>query len=540
MPFNESTIEEAALSWFDELGYAVAHGPDLAPGEAAAERDSFADVVLVGRLRDAIDRLNPKIPAEARDEAFRKVLLTDSPSLVANNRKFHWMLCDGVEVEYRRADGSIAGDLVRLIDFDDPANNDWLAVNQFTVIEGQHNRRPDIVVFVNGLPLSVLELKNAANEDATIWNAFHQLQTYKQQIPSLFHFNELLIVSDGLQARLGSLTANQAWFKIWRSTDGEKDAPKSILELEVLVRGVFDKERFLRLLRNFVAFEEDSDSDRIYKIIGGYHQFHAVQQAVEATVMASRPEGDRRCGVVWHTQGSGKSLSMLFYAGQIILHPAMKTPTLVLLTDRNDLDDQLFGQFQRCHELLRQKPVQAEDRDHLRNLLKVASGGVVFTTIQKFAPEEKGERMPLLSDRRNIVVIADEAHRSQYDLIDGLARNMRDALPNASFIGFTGTPIEQNDANTRAVFGEYVSVYDIQQAVIDKATVPIYYESRIAKLSLNEAELPKVDSEFEEITEGEEEDRKRKLKTKWAALEALVGSETRICLIAEDLAQHFD
>ena len=540
MPFNESTIEEAALSWFDELGYAVAHGPDLAPGEAAAERDSFADVVLVGRLRDAIDRLNPKIPAEARDEAFRKVLLTDSPSLVANNRKFHWMLCDGVEVEYRRADGSIAGDLVRLIDFDDPANNDWLAVNQFTVIEGQHNRRPDIVVFVNGLPLGVLELKNAANEGATIWNAFHQLQTYKQQIPSLFHFNELLIVSDGLQARIGSLTANQEWFKIWRATDGEKNATKSILELEVLVRGVFEKTRFLRLLRNFVAFEEDSDSDRIDKIIGGYHQFHAVQQAVEATVMASRPEGDRRCGVVWHTQGSGKSLSMLFYAGQIILHPAMKTPTLVLLTDRNDLDDQLFGQFQRCHELLRQKPVQAEDRDHLRNLLKVASGGVVFTTIQKFAPEEKGERMPLLSDRRNIVVIADEAHRSQYDLIDGLARNMRDALPNASFIGFTGTPIEQNDANTRAVFGEYVSVYDIQQAVIDKATVPIYYESRIAKLSLNEAELPKVDSEFEEITEGEEEDRKRKLKTKWAALEALVGSEKRIRLIAEDLVQHFE
>ncbi|MFM9959840.1 MAG: type I restriction endonuclease subunit R, partial [Planctomycetaceae bacterium] len=433
---NEATVEDAALSWYDELGYAVASGPDIAPGEAAAERQSFGDVVLVGRLRDAIDRLNPKIPAEARDEAFRKVLLTDSPSLVANNRKFHWMLCDGVEVEYRRADGSIAGDLVRLIDFDDPANNDWLAVNQFTVIEGQHNRRPDIVVFVNGLPLSVLELKNAANEDATIWNAFHQLQTYKQQIPALFRFNELLIVSDGLQARIGSLTANQEWFKIWRSTDGEKDAPKSILELEVLVRGVFEKERFLRLLRNFVAFEEDSDSDSIYKIIGGYHQFHAVQQAVEATVMASRPEGDRRCGVVWHTQGSGKSLSMLFYAGQIILHPAMKTPTLVLLTDRNDLDDQLFGQFQRCHELLRQKPVQAEDREHLRSLLKVASGGVVFTTIQKFAPEEKGERMPLLSDRRNIVVIADEAHRSQYDLIDGLARNMRDALPNASFIGF--------------------------------------------------------------------------------------------------------
>ncbi len=554
---TESEVELATLDWFQQLGYSLLYGPEIAPTEPGAERVSFSDVVLVGRLRDAIDRLNPKIPAEARDEAFRKVLLTDSPSLVANNRKFHWMLCDGVEVAYRRADGSIAGDLVRLIDFDDPANNDWLAVNQFTVIEGQHNRRPDIVVFVNGLPLSVLELKNAAKEDATIWNAFHQLQTYKPQIPSLFHFNELLIVSDGLQARIGSLTANQEWFKIWREdrgTDissvnsrGETIAVishgrdgRATLELEVLVRGVFEKARFLRLLRNFIAFEEDSDSDRIYKIIGGYHQFHAVQQAVEATVAASRPEGDRRCGVVWHTQGSGKSLSMLFYAGQIILHPAMKTPTLVLLTDRNDLDDQLFGQFQRCHELLRQKPVQAEDREHLRSLLKVASGGVVFTTIQKFAPTEKGERMPLLSDRRNIVVIADEAHRSQYDLIDGLARNMRDALPNASFIGFTGTPIEQNDANTRAVFGEYVSVYDIQQAVIDKATVPIYYESRIAKLSLNEAELPKVDSEFEEITEGEEEDRKQKLKTKWAALEALVGSEKRIRLIAEDLVQHFE
>ena len=538
--FNESTVEDAALSWFDELGYSVASGPELAPGEAAAERASFGDVVLAKRLRDAIDRLNPKIPADARDEAFRRLLLTDSPSLVANNRKFHHMLRDGVEVEYQRGDGSIAGDRARLIDFDDPANNDWLAVNQFTIVEGQHNRRPDIVVFVNGLPLGVLELKNAANEGATIWNAFHQLQTYKQQIPSLFHFNELLIVSDGLQARIGSLTANQEWFKIWRTVDGNATAPKSILELEVLVRGVFEKERFLNLLQNFIVFEEDSDSDRIHKIIGGYHQYYAVQQAVEATVTASRPEGDRRCGVVWHTQGSGKSFSMLFYAGQIILHPAMNNPTLILLTDRNDLDDQLFGQFQRCHELLRQKPVQAEDREHLRKLLKVASGGVVFTTIQKFAPEEKGERMPLLSDRRNIVVIADEAHRSQYDLIDGLARNMRDALPNASFIGFTGTPIEQTDANTRAVFGEYVSIYDIQQAVIDKATVPIYYESRIAKLSLNEAELPKVDSEFEEITEGEEEDRKQKLKTKWAALEALVGSEKRIRLIAEDLVQHFE
>ena len=437
-------------------------------------------------------------------------------------------------------DGTIRGDRVRLVDFDQPAANDWLVVNQFAVIEGQNHRRPDIVVFVNGLPLGVIELKNAADEDATIWDAWHQLQTYKQEIPSLFHYNEVLVISDGLQARIGSLTANQEWFKVWRTIGGEETAPSSILELEVLVRGVFDRERFLKLLRHFIVFEEDPDSDELHKILAGYHQFHAVQKAVEATIEASRPSGDRRCGVVWHTQGSGKSLSMLFYAGQIILHPAMDNPTIVALTDRNDLDDQLFGQFQRCHELLRQEPVQAESVAHLRELLRVASGGVVFTTIQKFMPDEKGARVEKLSDRRNIIVIADEAHRSQYDLIDGLARNMRDALPNASFIGFTGTPIEKTDANTRAVFGDYVSIYDIQRAVEDKATVPIYYESRIAKLGLNESELPHLDAEFEEITEGEEVERKEKLKTKWAALEALVGDEKRIRLIAADLVDHFE
>ncbi|MCC6127417.1 MAG: type I restriction endonuclease subunit R [Pirellulales bacterium] len=538
MSFNESTVEEAALFWFDELRYGIAHGPDIAPGEPQAERESFGDVVLVGRLRAAIDRLNPDIPQEAREEALRKVLRADSPSLVGNNRAFHWMLRDGVEVEYRRGDGSIAGDRVRLVDFDNSKENDWLAVNQFAVIEGQCNRRPDIVVFVNGLPLAVIELKNAADEDATIWDAYNQLQTYKQEIPSLFHFNEALVISDGLQARIGSLTATPEWFKVWRTIDGEDNAD-SILELEVLIKGVFQKERFLKLLRNFVVFEEDSTGSLI-KILGGYHQYHAVQKAVKMTVAASQPEGDRRCGVVWHTQGSGKSLSMLFYAGQIILHPAMDNPTIVALTDRNDLDDQLFGQFQRCSELLRQIPVQAESVKHLRELLQVASGGVVFTTIQKFMPDEKGERVEELSDRRNIIVIADEAHRSQYDLIDGLARNLRDALPNASFIGFTGTPIEKRDANTRAIFGDYISIYDIEQAVKDQATVPIYYESRIAKLSLNEAELPKIDAEFEEITEDEEQERKEKLKTKWAALEALVGDEKRIKLIAEDLVEHYE
>lgn len=538
--FNESTVEEASLSWFDELGYGIAHGPSIAPGEPGAMRDSFDQVVLVERLREAIDRINPTIPQEAREEALRKVLRAESPSLVRNNRAFHRMLRDGVEVEYRRQDGTIAGDRVQLIDYAVPNNNDWLVVNQFAVIEGQNHRRPDIVVFVNGLPLAVIELKNAADEDATIWDAWNQLQTYKQEIPSLFHFNEVLIVSDGLQARIGSLTANKEWFKVWRTITGEDTAPSSILELEVLIRGVFQQERFLKLLRHFIVFEEDKDSDEVLKIVAGYHQFHAVQKAMEAIIEASRPTGDRRCGVVWHTQGSGKSLTMLFCAGEVILHPTMDNPTIVCLTDRNDLDDQLFGQFQRCHELLRQQPIQAESAAHLRELLQVASGGVIFTTLQKFMPDEKGERVATLSDRRNIIVFADEAHRSQYDLIDGLARNLRDALPKASFIGFTGTPIEKHDANTRAVFGEYISIYDIQRAVEDKATVPIYYESRIAKLGLNESELPHLDAEFEEITEGEEVERKERLKTKWAALEALVGDEKRVRLIAKDLVDHFE
>ncbi|HND54706.1 MAG TPA: type I restriction endonuclease subunit R, partial [Pirellulaceae bacterium] len=545
---NESHVEAAAIEWFQDLGYAFVHGPEIAPGEPAAERDSFADVVLVGRLRDAVERLNPQVPAEAQEEALRKVLRVESPSLVTTNRAFHAMVRDGVEVEYRRPDGTIAGDRVRLVDFDDADMNDWVVLNQFTVVEAGHNRRPDIVVFVNGLPSAILELKNAADESATIWHAYSQLQTYKSEVPSLLRHNELLIVSDGLQARVGSLTANQEWFKVWRTVTGEDDAPKGALELEVLVRGVFQRERFLDLLQHFIVFEVDPDRGSTHKIIAGYHQFHAVAVAVTQTVRASglgghgsrkksqgksdgerwwdvpdagKP-GDRRAGVVWHTQGSGKSFSMLFYAGRVIREPAMHNPTLVVLTDRNDLDDQLFGQFQRCHELLGQTPMQASSREQLRDLLQVASGGVVFTTIQKFLPEKR-QRMATLSDRQNIVVIADEAHRSQYDLIDGLARNLRDALPNASFIGFTGTPIEKTDANTRAVFGEYISIYDIQRAVADKATVPIYYESRIAKLGLNAAELPKLDDEFDEITEGEEEASREKLKSKWAAIEVLVG-----------------
>ena len=558
---NETVVEDAALSWFEELGYAVGHGPHLAPGEAAAERQSFGEVVLVGRLREAIRRLNPAIPEEAREEALRKVLRVGTPALVQTNRAFHRMLRDGVPVEYPRPDGSIAGDHVRLVEFGDVRANDFFAVNQFTVIEGQHNRRPDIVVFVNGLPLGLIELKNAADEDATIWSAYAQLQTYKAEIPTLLHYNAALVVSDGLQARMGSVTANQEWFKVWRTIDGQRDAAPSSLELETLIRGVFERQRFLDLLHHFIVFEEDPDSGALHKIIAGYHQFHAVNVAVEETIRASGMHGtgelavergtywagrmhdgkpgDRRAGVVWHTQGSGKSFTMLFFAARVIREPAMQNPTLVLLTDRNDLDDQLFGQFQRCADILGQTPVQAATRDKLRELLAVASGGVVFTTIQKFLPE-KGEKMPCLSERRNIIVIADEAHRSQYDLIDGLARHMRDALPNASFIGFTGTPIEKTDANTRAVFGDYISIYDIQRAVADKATVPIYYESRIAKLGLNAAELPKIDAEFDEITEGEEQTKKEQLKTKWAALEAMVGDPKRIALIAADLVQHFE
>jgi type I restriction enzyme R subunit len=561
MSLNESIVEHAALEWFGQLGYAIGHGPHLAPGERAAEREGFDDVVLVERLRAAIRRLNPAIPEEAREDALRKVLRVGSPSLMQTNRAFQRLVREGVPVEYARPDGSISHDQAWLVDFGDVFANDWLAVNQFTVIEGGHNRRPDIVIFVNGLPLGVIELKNAADEDATIWSAYAQLQTYKAEIPSLLQYNALLVLSDGLQARIGSLTANQEWFKVWRTIDGETDAPKTALELEVMVCGVFDRRRFLDLLQHFIVFEEDPDNGALHKIIAGYHQFHAVNAAVEETVRASgmreaglagedpgnywagrmhggKP-GDRRAGVVWHTQGSGKSFSMLFYAARVVRHPVMQNPTLVVLTDRNDLDDQLFGQFQRCHDILGQTPVQAASRDQMRELLAVASGGVVFTTIQKFLPAP-GEKMPALSSRRNIVVIADEAHRSQYDLIDGLARHMRDALPNASFIGFTGTPIEKTDANTRAIFGDYISIYDIQRAVADKATVPIYYESRIAKLGLNAAALPKIDAEFEEITEGEELGRKEKIKTKWAALEALVGDPKRIKLIAADLVAHFE
>jgi len=536
--FTESVVEEAALEWFQGLGFQTRAGPEIACGELGAERHDpdYRDVILEGRLREALARLNPCLPPEALDDAYRKLTRIDSPSLITRNRDLHSMLVDGVNVEYPRPDGSIAGAQAWLVDFDNPENNDWLAVNQFTVAEGQHTRRPDVVIFLNGLPIAVIELKSSTDENATISNAFNQLQTYKAQIPSLFTYNELLVISDGLEARVGSLSANLERFMPWRTVEGEELAPASMPQLQVLVQGVFQERRLLDFLRYFIVFEDMGKGDPVKKI-AAYHQFHAVKKAVQTTIKATRPNGDRRAGVVWHTQGSGKSLTMVFYAGRLVLEPEMRNPTIVVITDRNDLDDQLFGTFSRCSELLRQPPQQAEDREHLKLLLNVSSAGIVFTTIQKFMPMEAEDH---LSERHNIVVIADEAHRSQYDFIDGFAKHMRDALPNASFIGFTGTPIEKADANTRSVFGDYISVYDIQRAVEDKATVPIYYEGRLANLELDQNERPRIDPQFEEVTEGEEVERREKLKSKWAALEAVVGAEKRLKLIAKDLVSHFE
>ena len=553
---TESIVEDAALDWYRGLGYQVLAGTDVAPLPGAF-RESYVDVVLRSRLQGALERSNPSIPRDALDDAARRLLHPSGATLEDRNRSFHRMLVDGVTVEYRDEVGDIRGAQVRALNFDEPESNDWLAVNQFTVQENQHTRRPDIVVFVNGLPLALIELKNPTDEAATVRSAYNQLQTYKAEMSTLFASNAILVVSDGLEARIGTLTAGYEWFKPWRTIGGQELAPVFYTELQVLIQGVFEKSRFLAMLRDFIVFEDDGGA--LAKKVAGYHQFHAVETAVAQTLRATdsgseihdigryesgrRPggeAGDRRIGVVWHTQGSGKSLTMAFFAGRIVREPRMGNPTIVVLTDRNDLDDQLFGTFARCSELLRQPPTQASSRADLRAKLAVKQGGVVFTTIQKFFPEEKGDRHPLLSDRRNVVVIADEAHRSQYDFIDGFARHMRDALPKASFIGFTGTPIELQDANTRSVFGDYISVYDIQRAVEDGATVPIYYESRLAKLALDESARPNIDPDFEEATEGEEVERKERLKSRWAQLEAIVGTEERLRLVAEDIVAHFD
>jgi type I restriction enzyme R subunit len=528
--FDENAAELALLEWLRELGYEIRHGPELVP----AERPDHRDVLLEGRLRAALARLNPDAPAAALDEAVRQVRRVASPSLVVRNRRFHDLLVNGVEVEVPRPGGGVRGVRVQLLAFDDPDANDWLAVNQLTVREGRAHRRADVVVYVNGLPLGLAELKNPADESTDVWSAYRQLQTYKHELPILLAYNELLVISDGVDARLGTLTAPREWFLPWRTIEGDELAPPEANRLEVLAKGVFERERLLDLVRHFVVFHDDA------KVVAAYHQFHATRKAVATTVRAAAPGADGRGGVVWHTQGSGKSLTMAFFAGKLVTLPALANPTIVVVTDRNDLDDQLYGVFSLSHDLLRQAPVQARDRDDLRDLLAVAAGGIVFTTLQKFLPDEKGGRHPLLSERDNVVVIADEAHRSQYGFESGFALHLRDALPNATFVGFTGTPVELDDRDTRLVFGDYVDVYDIRRAVEDGATVPIYYESRLAKLDLDEHEWPRIDPDFEEVTEGEEEARKEKLKSKWAQLEAVVGTEKRLALVARDLVEHYE
>ena len=546
------------------------HGPDVGPEGPTPERGSYDEVLLAGRLRKALVRLNPSLPVETMEDVLRKVRQAETPSLIKENRRLHRYLIEGVPIEVTREDGSIAGDVARLVDFDEFEANDWLAVNQFTVIEGQNNRRTDVVLFVNGLPLAVIELKNPGDETATLEGAFNQIQTYKDEIPSLFRTNATLMTSDGLQARLGSLTANLERFMPWRTVDGTAVAPKGSPELQTVIEGVFDKQRFLSLIQDFTVFGDTGSG--IVKIVAGYHQFHAVRRAVASTLRAlpgktqtvrkspaqyemqsvePQTEGDRRIGVIWHTQGSGKSLLMAFYAGRIIAHPVMKNPTIVVITDRNDLDDQLFGTFSMCRDLVRHSPRQAESREDLRKALTRASGGIVFTTIQKFAPESGETEYPVLTDRRNVVVIADEAHRSQYgfrakvarktgEISYGFAKYLRDALPNASFIGFTGTPIEKEDVNTPSVFGHYIDIYDINCGIEDGATVPIYCESRLVRIELDENEKPTLDDEIAELTEDEAEGEQERLKRRWANVEAVVGMEKRLRLVARDLVEHFE
>jgi type I restriction enzyme R subunit len=544
----ESVVEQAAIEWLDELGWKCVSGPILAPEGEAPERANYRSVVLEGRLRAALARINDQLPPDVIDEVARKVLRLDSPSLEENNHAFHKMVREGIVVQVKKAAG-VRGDIAWLFDHDDPDKNDWLVVNQLTVVEGNNNRRPDLVLYVNGLPLAVIEFKNPEDPNATIEGAHNQLQLYKDHIPGLFLANEVLVISDGTEARVGSLTAGFERFGPWRTIDGSL-VPNATPKLQVLLHGLFEKRRFLDYLYNFILWETD---DGFVKKTAGYHQFHAVNKAVAATIRASAETGDHRIGVVWHTQGSGKSISMAYYAGKVILEPVMQNPTIVVVCDRNDLDGQLFAQFARAKDLI-PNPKQADSRDNLRELLNVSSGGVVFTTIQKFSLSEQERTLrdpfPVLSRRRNIVVMVDEAHRTQYgfetrldrktgQVTHGLAKNLRDALPNASFIGFTGTPIEFDDRSTPAVFGDYIDTYTIRQAVEDGATVPIFYEARLARINLPDEEKPRIDEQFEEVTEDEEEPAKAKLKSTWAKLEALVGTKKRLKLVAEDILDHW-
>jgi type I restriction enzyme R subunit len=583
---TESAIEEFAIELLEKQGYHYIYGPDIAPDSQTPARQSFEDVLLLEKLRNAVARINPAIPAETREDAIKQIQRINSPELIANNETFHRMLTEGIKVAYQK-DGNSRGDLVWLIDFNDPDNNDFIVLNQFTVVENHVNKRPDVILFVNGLPLVVIELKNAADENATVHSAFKQLQTYKQAIPSLFTYNGFSVISDGLEAKTGSISAGFSRFMAWKSADGKVEASSLIGQLETLMKGMLNKTTLIDLIRHFIVFEKSKKEDKTTGIItiqtekklAAYHQYYAVNRAIESTLRASgyiskkvassdtlmvrespesygvpgvksQPAGDRKGGVVWHTQGSGKSLSMVFYTGKIVL--AMDNPTVVVITDRNDLDDQLFDTFAASRQLLRQEPIQAENREHLKDLLKVASGGIVFTTIQKFQPEE-GNVYEKLSGRKNIIVIADEAHRTQYGFkaktiddkdkngivigkktVYGFAKYMRDALPNASYIGFTGTPIERTDVNTPAVFGNYVDIYDISQAVTDGATVRIFYESRLAKIAMSD-EGKKLIKELDDDLELDELTETQNAKAKWTQLEALIGSSDRIKHIAKDI-----
>jgi type I restriction enzyme R subunit len=554
---NESIVEIAALECFAQLGYQTAFGPNLAPGELDAERDSFEEVYLYGRLRDAIRRINPNVRDELIDVAIKRLRRAESQSEVDENARVHKLLTEGVPVEYRGADGSVRTVQVWLIDFNESTNNDWLAVNQYTIIEDGKNRRPDVLVFVNGLPLGLLELKNLADEHATLKGAWNQVQTYRGDIPSVFRANAVTVISDGISAAMSSFTGGFEHYAPWKTIEG-REIVTNLPALEVLIKGVFDQARFLDILRNFVVFSDEAVTDKksgqkvrqLVKRVAKYHQFWAVNAAVESTVQAASPDGDRRGGVVWHTQGSGKSFEMVFYAAKVMRDSRMSNPTLVFITDRNDLDDQLFGEVFAPASILPEKPQQADTRAGLRDLLRRVSGGIIFTTLQKFRPGEDGDSNPVLTDRRNVVVVADEAHRSQYgfgeqlasdgQLKAGLAKHMRDALPGATYLGLTGTPIESNDKSTRAVFGDYIDIYDLTRAVEDGATVRIFYESRLAKVELSAADYAALDAMADEITSEVEESEAAKAKSRWSRLEAIVGAEERLDLIARDIVQHWE
>ena len=547
---TEDQLEQETLGWLQDVGYTLLSGPEIAVDGLMPERANYVQTYLPNRVRDAVNRLNPTIPVVAREYAIKQVQDLGIPALLSANRHFHKLLVIGVPVQYQ-LDGETRGDFVRLVDWETPANNEWLAVNQFSIKGPRHTRRPDIILFVNGLPLVLIELKNPADENADVWKAYDQIQTYKEQIPDVFQYNEVLVISDGTEALLGSLSADSERFMAWRTIDGNAlDPLGQFQELQTLVRGLLAPEYFLDYLRYFVLFEDDG---KLVKKIAGYHQFHAVRSAINQVVIASRPNGSHKGGVVWHTQGSGKSITMTCFAARVMQDAAMENPTILVITDRNDLDGQLFGVFSLSQDLLREQPVQATTRQDLRAKLgNRPSGGIVFATIQKFMLGEDEDTFPVLSDRSNIVVIADEAHRTQYGFDAklkgkageeryqaGYAQHLRDALPNATFVAFTGTPVSSEDRDTRAVFGDYIHIYDMQQAKEDGATVAIYYESRLAKLRLKEEDLPKIDAEVDELAEDEEDSAQAKLKSRWAALEKIVGAAPRIASVAADIVEHF-